>query len=277
MIAQEHFIKYGNSRLQYFKSGSGPEPLLAFHGFGQDNTAFDSIHLSLTNQYTWYVFNLFFHGDSIWAEGEKPLEQHVLKKIFSQFFSENNINNISLAGFSLGGKFALTITSLFPDKINTLFLIAPDGVSTTFWYNLATYPLLFRRIFKSMIHHPAILEQLIRFARFLKIADKSLLRFVEYQMNTEDKRKQVYYSWVVFRKLQPGLKKVAASMNDHNIQLVMITGRHDRVIRPAKMKKLLKHVKKYEHVVLNTGHNELIKNSADALKSNAFSFEKTEK
>jgi hypothetical protein len=91
-----------------------------------------------------------------------------------------------------------------------------------------------------------------------KLADRGLIRFADYQMNTETKRKRVYYSWVVFRHLTFDLKKIAKLINENNIQLTMIVGKYDKVIRPENMHRLLKHVRHYKLEVLESGHTGLI-------------------
>ncbi|HEY9489583.1 MAG TPA: alpha/beta hydrolase, partial [Chryseosolibacter sp.] len=131
--------------------------------------------------------------------------------------------------------------------------------------SMATYPKGLRNLFKSMISHH---ERFLWIAKKLNgsnLVDKGLIRFADFQMNTEAKRRRVYYSWVVFRFLTFDMKKIARLINDNNIRLTMIVGKYDKVIRPENMHRLLKHVKDYRLEVLESGHTGLIRESLSIL------------
>lgn len=265
----EELLHYENSSLHYVIEGDGPKNVLVFHGFGQNGKAFNNFSNSFSTDHKLYIFDLYFHGQSKWGHGERPLEKHLWKKTIEQFLQLHQVDKFSLCGFSLGGKFALATLEAFPEKVESLILIAPDGIKTSFWYSLATYPLLFRRLFKSMVFHPNLFNAISRTLNLLGVMDKGLIRFAERQMDTEDKRRRVYYSWVVFRHLTFDLKAIAELLNRYSIPLILMTGKFDKVIRSGKMKKLLVHVKKYRHEILETGHNGLISGAAELLKNNS--------
>ncbi|MBA4055299.1 MAG: alpha/beta hydrolase, partial [Marivirga sp.] len=149
----EKFLRYKKSSLHYINTGSGSKILLVFHGFGQDHKVFRELTESLSGIYTIYLFDLYFHGKSEWGYDELPLEKEHWKDTIQQFLNENEIEKFCLAGFSLGGKFVLSTLESFPSKTEEVFLLAPDGIKTSSWYSLATYPIIFRKIFKSMIRH----------------------------------------------------------------------------------------------------------------------------
>lgn len=257
----ERFLRYKDSLLHFTTMGSGAKVLLIFHGFGQDHKVFRSLTESLTHTYTIYLFDLYFHGKSEWGYGELPLEKEHWRETVQQFLRENGIEKFCLAGFSLGGKFVLATLESFPTKTEEVFLLAPDGIKTSFWYSLATYPVIFRKIFKSMIRHHGRFMAIVKGLNFLGFMDKGLLRFAEHQMNTEEKRRRVYYSWVVFRRLVFDLDQIARLINSHEIPLTLITGKYDKVIRSQNMEGLLKRLKSCRSVVVESGHNGLIEAS----------------
>lgn len=257
-------VTYKNSSLTYQKSGHGEKVLLLFHGFGQHHKIFETLTVALSPHYTLYAFDLFFHGQSKW-EGEIPLEKETWREIILQFLSTNKIERFSVLGFSLGGKFTLATLELFPDRIEKVFLLAPDGIKTNFWYSLATYPLLLRRFFKSMILKPGRLHALTSLLHTLHVVDNGLLRFAESQMDTREKRERVYYSWVVFRHLTFDMKTIARLIQTHSIPLTLVVGKHDKIITTSNMQHLLRHLKDYQLEVLDTGHNGVIAESIPAL------------
>lgn len=261
----ERSFRFRSSSLNFEVMGTGENILLAFHGFGQDHNAFQSLATTLSETYTLYMFDLYFHGKSEWGYGEKPLEKLHWTETVSAFLKEFGIEKFSLVGFSLGGKFVLAILEAFPEKTESVFLLAPDGIKTSFWYSLATYPILFRKIFKSLIRHGKRFMGITRVLSALGIMDKGLIRFVEHQMNTTEKRRRVYYAWVVFRRLKFNMKNIAIIVNTNAIPFSIITGKYDKVIMPKNMHHLLKHLKTYRMEVLETGHNGLIAETAPYL------------
>ena len=258
-----------NTTLYYLKSGSGPKPLLQFHGFGQDHRSFDDLSVALAGEYTLYSFDLFFHGESSWGNEEEPMEKKFWKELMVQFLTDNNINKFNVLGFSMGGKFALACVELFPDRIEEIFLLAPDGIKTNFWYSLATYPYVFRKLFKSMIGHHQRFTSIAKMALRLRLIDKGILRFVELQMNTEEKRKRVYYSWVVFRHLKFNLDEIANTLNAHHIPLTLVIGKYDKIITSKNMEPFVKKLHTVRFEVIEAGHNDLIQKSVKELSVNS--------
>jgi len=259
-------IVYRSSTLAYVKSGTGSKPLLLFHGFGQDHTAFQSWMPAISARYAVYSFDLFFHGGSTWNE-QTPLEMYEWKSILESFLQQEKIDEFDVGGFSLGGKFALATLQAFPKQVSRIILIAPDGIKTSFWYSLATYPVGARALFRSMIVHPSRLHRLARLLRTLRLVDAGLIRFAESQMDTEERRRRVYHAWVYFRHLRFDLDEIARLINQHSISLTLVVGQHDKVIVPSQMHRLLGKLEHYAFEIINSGHTALIQASASYLWS----------
>jgi pimeloyl-ACP methyl ester carboxylesterase len=237
------------AQVHYTKSGEGAKIMLTFHGYGQDNTVFEKY-----TGYTFYHIDLFFHGKSKWNKGELALEKSEWKEIIEKILVDNNIHTFSVMGFSMGGKFAMATLEAFPHRIIDIILLAPDGIKTSFWYSLATYPVALRKVFKSLIDNHERFLKIAHTARKLGLIDKGVLRFVETQMDSEEKRKRVYYSWVVFRHLKFDINKIKGLIDKHKINLRLIVGRYDKIIQPKNMKRLTSRIE-----ILDAGHNDLIR------------------
>jgi len=252
------YFKYQNTLLAYQEIGTGKKIMLFFHGYGQSKKVFEVKATELGQEYTCYLFDLFFHGESEWSYGEEVLTKQFWSKSIELFLVEQKIDRFSVAGFSLGARFVFATLESVPDKIDDFFLIAPDGIKNSLWYNLATYPIALRKLFKSMIFHEGRFYSIAHFINRLGLVDNGLLRFAESQMKTEEMRKRVYYSWVVFRKLKFNIPAIAALIRKHAIRTTLIIGRFDKVITETNMKKLLKHLPECTVIKLETGHNGLI-------------------
>lgn len=266
-MVQESFIHHRRNLLHYVKVGNGKHPLLVFHGFGQDHTMYVPLLKSLSSTYTLYIVDLFFHGKSEWNEGERPIEKKDWNAIVEVLLHEQRLDDFSLLGYSLGGKFALSILEAFGNRIRHLILVAPDGIRTNIWYSMATYPTALRALFKSMIHRYDRFAWIATRLGKLNLVDKGLIRFADYQMNSEEKRRRVYYSWVVFRHLTFDLRDIAKIINENDIRLTMITGKYDNVIRSGDMHRLLRHVDHYREEILESGHTDLLGKALPLLAS----------
>jgi pimeloyl-ACP methyl ester carboxylesterase len=269
-VTTTQFISFQEGTLAYTKAGSGKNPLLLFHGFGQTKRAFEDLVEVLGTHYTLYSFDLFFHGESTWNLNEQPLHKITWKEMMAKFLQAHAIDAFSVMGFSMGGKFALVTLEAFPEKVKEIFLLAPDGIKTSFWYSLATYPLAFRKLFKSMINHPGRFHAIATNAHRLRIIDRGLLRFTELQMNTFEKRQRVYLSWVVFRHLTVHLPKVATLVRQYDVKLTLLVGRYDKVITARNMNRLTRQLYKYRFEIVEAGHNDLIEKAVPYLKSGYF-------
>lgn len=246
---------YDKATLHYSKYGSGTRIILAFHGFGQTHSVFKEIEYKGC---TVYSFDLFFHGKSKWDYGEAPLEKSFWKALMETFLKQEGIEKFGVIGFSMGGKFALACVEAFPHQIESITLLAPDGIKTSFWYSLATYPLMLRKLFKSMIGKPERFHSIIKIAFSLNLIDKGILRFVESQMNTHEKRERVYCSWVVFRHLKFEISGIAGILNRYKIPLTLVIGRHDKIITAKNMSRLISRVPHAKLQIIDSGHNTVI-------------------
>ncbi|MBX2962483.1 MAG: alpha/beta hydrolase [Cyclobacteriaceae bacterium] len=258
MSAQINSFHYKQCVLHYAKAGNGPKNLLLFHGFGQNHQVFLPLAESLGNSFTIYVFDLFFHGQSVWPHGDKPIEKDFYTALMKAFLKEHQINRFSIGGFSLGARFALVLTEAMSDRIDHLYLLAPDGIKSNPWYTLATYPLLLRKFFKSMIHKPDRFFSLAKTMTGLHLMDKKLVRFAESQMSTEEKRNRVYHAWVVFRHLNVDLKTLTSRINVHEISVTTVLGGHDNMIKIDHLQKFISQLAYPRLIMIKATHPALI-------------------
>lgn len=261
-------IKFENHLINYHQFGDGEAIILAFHGFGLTGQSFLPLAQSLKDEYTIYSFDLFFHGKSHWDITEKQLTKNQWGSFIEFFCNKNSINRFSILAFSLGGKFALSALEFMPDRIDRIILLAPDGIQTQLWYNLATYPLVFQNYFKSIIVRPKRFHTLLSTLNSLGLVDKGISKFALSQMNSIKKRRRVYYSWVVFKNLTINLKNIASLINKNEIKVDMFLGKYDKIITERGMHKLLSDLNSYNLEILDCGHNNLIEHTADFLNQN---------
>ncbi len=248
--------------IHYTWQGNGDRILFTFHGFGQSGEAMYPLGEALKDEYRTCHIDIFYHGRSYWKEVLGPLTKDQWITIFKSILDKENIDRFSIAAFSMGGKFLLCTAEAMPERLDQLIFIAPDGIKTSKWYSLASYPIVFRHYFRSMIVRPWRFFSLMRILQKVGLLDKGLAKFAATQMDTRRKRRRVYYSWVMFRKLRFDKKRIAGLINRYEIDCQFYLGKYDKIITPEGMQKLTRHLDNYDMLVLESGHNQLIRATA---------------
>jgi pimeloyl-ACP methyl ester carboxylesterase len=247
--------------LHFRKYGSGPRVVLAFHGYGQSEGHWRGMGAVLGPDVTLYAFDLFYHGHSKLAKVDSPLRK--------EFLTEHSIDRFGLLAFSMGAKFALTAVEQFPERVEKVWLIAPDGIKTQFWYALATYPPWMRGVLGRAVLRP---ERLLRFIGALaqrRLVDSGLVRFAEWQLDSREKRLRVYRSWVGFRHLVFDTRRLAALLNRKPTPVTFFLGKYDRVIPHAGLQEFIASLKNAHTVLLEAGHAGLIYDVGNYLRRHA--------
>ena len=252
--------------LHYRAYGSGSRVILAFHGYGQGEGHWRPLVAELGAEVTVYAFDLFYHGRSRLAGFDAPLTKKRLGELLTEFLAHHDIASFSLLAFSMGAKFALTAVEGFAERVQHVWLIAPDGLQRRFWYSLTTYPSWMRGVLRRAVLRP---QRLLRFLGVLKkrrLVPPNLVRFVEWQLENRENRLRVYRSWVGFRLLTFNLRTLAARLNSRPTPVVFFLGRYDQVIPSVGLQRFIASLPGATTVLLEAGHAGLIYNVAAYLR-----------
>ena len=263
-----------SSNVQFFESawgrvafrtfGSGPAVLVALHGFGQDSAVYKPFQSQPDSQFTVYAIDLFLHGNSQFT-GNHLLTKTDWQQLIGAFLASQKINRFSLMGFSLGGRFALTTLEAFANRVDQLWLIAPDGITRSFWYRLATSTPAGRWLFRYALRHLSVLtgpgHALVR----VGLLNRTAMRFAELSLATPQQRQLVYDAWTQFRLIRPDLGSVTDRLNTHSIRVRFFTGAFDRIVPGRYILPLTDQLYQYKLTVLKTGHTHLIEQVAEQL------------
>jgi pimeloyl-ACP methyl ester carboxylesterase len=249
--------------LYYQKIGNGQKILLAFHGMGQDFSCFLKFAETFANQYTTYLFDLPYHGSSEGVHGSKYLENEVVTKAIwvnylTIFLQENQIQNFSIIAFSMGGRFALATVEAFSEKIEKLFLLAPDGISETPFYNFVTRFRLSRKVFKSVLTHNHKFHTSVQTLVRAGLVHESVFKFAKIMVDTPQKQKQLYRAWIGFHQLRFDMKSLAQLINHQEISVKFFTGKYDKLLPTHKVFPLSKHLHQVDVITLEASHGRLV-------------------
>lgn len=227
--------EYNGYKLFAEKFGNGPEPLIAFHGFGQHAGIYHVFDDILRDKYTVYSFEHFHHGRSTYPPNKRksaPFSPDIWRELMRLFFAENNVHHFTLMGYSLGGKTALQTLEMFPEQVDRLILLAPDGVIESGWYHFVSRNPAGELLYKSVINKPGILFPIMKTMTKVGFVSDKEYKFATGQLDSEEKRKLVYYTWRSYALIRPHLDVIKQIINRRRIPAHIITGKYDTVMNP---------------------------------------------
>jgi len=261
------FLETDFGHLAYQKHGVGKNITLLFHGFGQNMKAYEPFLELIKVDDCFLVFDMFYHGHSSWKSVDQKLTKAIWRKILLQLMKKEGFEKFNLIGYSMGGKFCLVSYELFPCHVNSLLLMAPDGIKTGFWYNMATFPGFLNKLFKRVIFHPERFFRIMDFLHRMGILQNSLIKFVKSQMQTRTMRAQIYFTWNVFKPLKPNLKQISYFLNSNQTPFTLFTGEYDKMVTFKNLSEFSSKISHANNIELSCGHNALIEETAGYLKA----------
>lgn len=245
-----------------FVYGNGPKAMLAFHGIGQDHRCFMPLVEVLQDQYTFYLFDLPFHGQSPPLTAEK-LTMADWAAIMEDFLQQNHLSDFSVMGFSMGGKFALATLQLFGARVRSCWLLAPDGITESPWYWLATRFWLSKKLFHFFISNVARFHQLAKPLVAVGLVAKSAVKFAEATLSTPAQRARVYRSWIGFSLIRADMKTIAQIVQHNKTDIRLFLGKYDALLPLHYADPLAKRLPNFRPIILKTGHHRLIEKVAE--------------
>lgn len=265
---ENKFLLYKNSTISYYRFGTGPTPVLCFHGYGESGADYLFLEKTLGSQFSFYAMDLPLHGKTGWNEGLlfTPVN---LKEITNLLLQEHGTTDTLpvLLGFSLGSRVALQIYQLQQGNIAKMVLLAPDGLKMNRWYWLATQTWMGNRLFRFTMLHPGIFVGLLKILKRLKLVNTSIFKFVNYYIADKNIRDLLYKRWTTLRRIKPGLEEIKKSIVQHQTPVRLVYGKYDRIILPVRGEKFRKEIEKYCHItVIDAGHQLLHEKYAEEIK-----------
>jgi len=224
----------GLGTVHFHEYGTGAKPLLAFHGYGMTGRQFHVLEESILKEYHVYGFDHFFHHESRldnWTEKQivAGMPRAMMRQYAEEWFKLHGRQRFSVLAYSIGANLALILVEEFPDLIDDVILLAPDGLSVFKGFHFLQHQrsgkLLFRRLAKSKWMATSLLRNLLR----IGFIDQSLFDIAYNELDTPKKRLDVYYTLNLMRLLVPDTEKLANVINQHKINCVLIFGKDDQL------------------------------------------------
>ncbi len=251
-------LNYRNSIIRYYCFGKGPTQAICLHGYGEDASIYEFFAQYAGNQYTFYSIDLPFHGKTDWKDGLTFTPTDLREIIEGIMLQENNQpkpkdNKLVIIGFSLGGRIALSLYQVIPEKIEKLVLLAPDGLKVNTWYWLATQTWLGNKFFALTMKKPGWFFGFLKLMNRLELVNASIFKFASYYIGNAEVRRLLYARWTTLRKLKPDLQRIKKQIKENKTPVRLVYGMHDRIILSSVGKKFQQGIE--EHCTLSVIHS----------------------
>jgi pimeloyl-ACP methyl ester carboxylesterase len=249
----------GLGKAHYHEYGSGSKPLLAFHGYGMTGRQFHVLENSILQEYHVYGFDHFFHGESKlndWTEQQitEGMPKTMTKAYLEEWFKLHGKQRFSVMGYSIGANIALLLVEEYADLIDEIILMAPDGLSVYKGFHFLTYQPVGRYMFKKVTKSKWLAPALLKNLKKVRFIDDGLYQIAYNEIDTEQKRQDVYYTLNLIRLLKPDTNKVAELINEHHIKCRLIFGKHDNLFPMKAALPFINSVPNAEVHEVNMGH-----------------------
>lgn len=255
IVAMELYITYRNSRIYCQRTGTGRNIVFCFHGYGENSNTFQQLAASLEDTHSVFTFDLPLHGKTEWNEGDTctPAMWH---DIIHQCNPDKR--PVTLLGYSIGGRIALSLYQYNPDTCKKLVLIAPDGLHVNFWYWFSTQTWLGNRFFRHTVNNPRWIFGLVTFAWKIRLINKAMYKVTHYYIDDVEQRKMLYARWTVLRRFRPSLAEIKTRIVARDTIVKLLFGKYDKIILSSHGQRFAKTLEKQATLrIMEAGHQLL--------------------
>jgi pimeloyl-ACP methyl ester carboxylesterase len=236
---------YQHSPVSYYRYGYGNQYIVAFHGFGQSGSFFQYFEEALGKDYTIIAIDFFWHGASQWLE-KRDFTEVDMREIVIGIARQEHIfaRKFSIVSFSMGARMARALVRTFPERIERVVFIAPPTQYFNYFLNFTVGTRFGLFMFRYFLKNNDSLLWWINFLNKIGILNRSVKIFSSKFIGNTERLKKVYQTWYSQRMLRTNFKKFATLVDAHNIEVVLVAGKHDTITPPSQMIRYIKRLNK---------------------------------
>lgn len=130
-LTRKEIMLPSGMRFVYLEGGVGP-PLMLLHGFGGNKDTFVRVASYLVERYRVIVPDIIGFGESAHPNDVDYSAASQASRLHS-LVQALNIDQIHLAGNSMGGQIALVYATMYPSEVESLWLLSPSGIWGAPW------------------------------------------------------------------------------------------------------------------------------------------------
>jgi pimeloyl-ACP methyl ester carboxylesterase len=231
--------------------GTGPRLLLCLHGYGMRGADFGRVFPEAPAGWRIVAADLAFFGESKWSG---LVSKEVLRELGNALCRQMGVDELHLLGFSLGARWALSLSSFGEVPVRRCVLISPDGLKVHPVYWMATGNAPGRWLFRSLMRHPWPLFLVARILYKLRLLPAANWRLMQAHLGVADQRQQVLDVWLGYAALRPHLPSLVRNTADWNTAWHVIWGRKDRTTPPRLGRRFLRRIPSARRYLIDGGH-----------------------
>lgn len=249
------YITIEGKSLHYLEGGKGHRLLIAIHGYGNDASIFEPFVKHLEEAYVMVFLDLPHHGNTHWKD-QGRISKELLAAFIFALMRNYQVEQISLLGYSIGGRLCLCLTEEMSSLITECVLVAPDGLRFNPFYYFVTKNGCGKWIFRKFLSQQKHLKWIDR-AHNLNWIDLKKYKFSMRYLASQEERDLLYKRWNDLALLVPDHKLLRRRILQHTVPLTIFMGKNDSIIPPSKAKVFMKGLSCVQLHLLDKGHRML--------------------
>lgn len=248
-------FQYHNSTVSFHRFGTGPQVLVAFHGYNQTAAEYLYFEEVLGKTFTVIAIDFFWHGQSAWRETYDFSEQD-LKNIVKGIQQQERLvqARFSVCSFSMGARLSRALVRSFPQQIQYLIWLSPPTFAFNRFLNFTTNNPIGLAVFRYFVNNNQALMRWVNWLHRVGILNRSVHLFTSKFIGNKQRMQKVFQTWYAQRKLTTHFGRFAKLLNQYQITTILIVGQNDAITPPRKLIAYVSKLKNHQIFVLPQKH-----------------------
>lgn len=263
---QSSFLSLPSGKIHCLTFGTGPELLIALHGFSDRARMFAVLEPALAENYTVVAVDWPFHGQTEWSKNTFSKED--LLDIIRMVLAKHGKERFSLMGFSFGARLAQALLPDLVGQLNKLYLLSPDGVKTKGMSMAAHTPMWVRRLLFRILQKPGWFIGLLNVGRKMRLAPQMIHHFLTNNLNRPERFNRTFGCWLAMDSFYLRRHTIQRILKESQLRTDVYIGLSDPMLRQATLKKLYEGLPEVRVFWLDEGHRLIGDELCEHLKAN---------
>ena len=246
------FLSTPNGRVHTYRFGTGPELLIALHGFSDRARMFTVLEPGLAAKYTVVAIDLPFHGQTEWKKNTFSKED--LLGIIRQILELEGKTRFSLMAFSFGARLAQAMLPQLVEQINHLYLISPDGIKTKGMTTAARTPMWMRRLLYRMLQKPGWFVGMVQAGRKAGVVPPLVHHFLTNNLNKPERFQRTFGCWLALDSFYLRRRDIKKLLLQSALPTRIFIGKDDPMLKHSSLNKIYGGIPTVEMTWVDDGH-----------------------
>lgn len=247
-----NFLTTPHGRIHTFCFGSGPELLIALHGFSDRARMFTVLEPALSSKYTVVAVDLPFHGQTTWDKDTFSKED--LLGVIRQILAANDKTTFSLMAFSFGARLAQAMLPDLAAQINHLYLISPDGVKTKGMSTATHTPVWMRKLLFRILQRPGWFIGMVNTGKKVGVVPPLVHHFLTNNLNRPERFQRTFGCWLAMDSFYLRRRHIKQLLLKTGLPTRVFIGKNDPMLNQSSLQNLYAGIPNVEINWLDDGH-----------------------